>query len=36
VKDEEKIKEIALSPWQFDHIKGNNPKSWPIGLEEFY
>ena len=34
--DEKKVKEIALSPWLFDHIKGTNPKSWPIGLDQFY
>jgi len=34
--NEEQIKEIALTPWLFDHLKGNNPKSWPLGLDDFY
>ena len=28
------LKDIALSPWNFDKLPGNNPQNWPVGLEE--
>ena len=34
--DDQKMKEIALSPWIFSEIKGNNPDDWPQGLNEFH
>ena len=34
--DDDQIKEMALSPWIFNQLKGNNPNSWPVGLSDFH
>lgn len=31
----DKLREHALSPWNFDTLPGNNPSNWPQGLDKF-